>query len=410
MSDAPQVTTPPTGMLASFRVPGFARLWIGAVLFSMGQWMERVAIGWFVFDVTDSILLTAVSFSVRSAPAIILGPIAGAVSDRYPRGRVLAMTAAALGSVVLLVAAMVFLDRVTLVALFLLIAMSGSGMSFSTTALQALAGDLVGREGIANAISLTSVGQRAVGVAGALSGGALVGLIGPGPTFLLATLPFAAAAFTYAGIPIPVRAAGSRSASFFSDVVDGLRTVLRIPVVALLLAMMVLVEIVGFSYQSMLPVVAERVLNVGPSGLGGLFAASAVGSMLGTMLLTAISGRRRQGMVLVAACGAFGVALISLGVSTFYAVSIVAALCVGAAAAMVDALEWILLQKSVPDELRGRVLGAWAVAIGFGWVGPVILGGIAEVAGPQAALVAAGVVLVAAAGVIGAGARSLRAL
>lgn len=392
----------------SFSVPGYRRLWAGAVLFALGQWMERVAVGWFVLDTTGSVFLTAASFAARSAPSIILGPVAGAISDRARRSRVLALTAAGTAAVFLVMAALVYLDGFSVGALLVLVALSGCGMIFSTANLHALAGDIVGPARLSNAIALTSTGQRAVAAVGSIGGGVFIEVLGPGPTFILAAIPVAAAAVIYAGIPAPARSIARSGASLLTDTVEGLRTVVRIPMVALLLGMMVLVEILGFSYQSLLPVVAERVLEVDATGLGGLVAASSAGSMLGTIALTLLSDLKRQGVLLVGVFGAFGLGLIALGLSGWYLVSLLAVCCVGAAAAMVDALEWILLQKHVPDELRGRVLGAWGVAIGFGWVGPIVLGAVAARAGAPWALACAGLVLVSAAAIIGVRARSLR--
>ena len=69
--------------------------------------MERTAIGWFVFDLTGSVFLTALAWSARSLPNL-LGPITGAIADRYPRGRVLALSAAGRGAVVLVMALVIF--------------------------------------------------------------------------------------------------------------------------------------------------------------------------------------------------------------------------------------------------------------------------------------------------------------
>lgn len=87
--------------------------------------------------------------------------------------------------------------------------------------------------------------------------------------------------------------------------------------------------------------------------------------------------------------------LIALGTSNWYAISLLAVAGVGACAAMVDALEWIMLQAAVPDRLRGRVLGAWNVAIGFGWVGPLLLGAFADATSVEVALASAGAILIA---------------
>ena len=77
---------------------------------------------------------------------------------------------------------------------------------------------------------------------------------------------------------------------------------------------------------------------------------------------------------------------------------------------MFDALQWILLQAGVDDALRGRALGAWNVAIGFGWLGPLILGAIADAVSVTAAFAVAGTVLLATAAAVSLGARQLRTL
>jgi len=108
--------------------------------------------------------------------------------------------------------------------------------------------------------------------------------------------------------------------------------------------------------------------------------------------------------------GTFGAAMGALGFSQWFVVSLVLAVVIGACAAMFDALQWILLQTGVDDSLRGRALGAWNVAIGFGWLGPLLLGAIADAVSVTAAFALAGVVLMATALIVSVTARELRAL
>ena len=182
----------------------------------------------------------------------------------------------------------------------------------------------------------------------------------------------------------------------------------RVRIVGLLLGLMVVVEILGFSFYSLLPVVAERILGMGPEGLGALMSGAAVGSMAGTGLLAALADRARHGRLLLGAIALFGILLILLGVSHVFAVSVLVVSGIGAMAALVDALEWTLLQTSVDERLRGRVLGAWNHAIGWGWIGPVVLGGLAEGIGVGNALALSGALLLLTGGLVALQSRQLR--
>ena len=102
--------------------------------------------------------------------------------------------------------------------------------------------------------------------------------------------------------------------------------------------------------------------------------------------------------------------VLTIGLSQWFVVSLFLAAGIGCCAAMFDALQWILLQAGVDDALRGRALGAWNVAIGFGWLGPLILGAIADAVSVTAAFAVAGTVLLATAAVVSLGARQLRTL
>jgi predicted MFS family arabinose efflux permease len=178
--------------------------------------------------------------------------------------------------------------------------------------------------------------------------------------------------------------------------------------VRLLVGMMILVEILGFSYNGLLPAVADRVLSVGPEQLGVLTAGAAFGSMLGMLFMVFTADRLRRGLMLIGAFAAFGALLVVLDNSTIFWLSVVAVGGIGASAAMIDALEWIMLQNSVPDELRGRALGGWNFAIGWGWIGPIGLGAIADAMGVATALTLSGTVLLASAAVTFVLTKSLR--
>jgi hypothetical protein len=116
--------------------------------------------------------------------------------------------------------------------------------------------------------------------------------------------------------------------------------------------------------------------------------------MGGTLILVATANRATRGRLLLAVFAVFGVLLMLLGASQIFVVSLGIVAGLGATSAMVDALEWIMLQTAVPDHLRGRALGGWIFAIGFGWLGPISLGALAEVTSVSWAVATGGGLLV----------------
>ena len=331
------------GAVAAFHAPGFRRVWFGAVLVALSIWTERLIIGWFVLDVTGSVLLAALSLGIRGIPNLVLGPIGGAVSDRFPRGRVLAVTALVRAVAVALMSLVVIVDAATVPLLLALVFVTGSMAPFHITSLMPLQAEIVGTARLGNAISLTSVGVLTMGAVGAIGGGALIGWLGPEPTLLAAALPLVCAAAVFAGLrpsarPSPV------PAPLFREVLDGLRVLARTPAVRLLLGMMIVATILGFSFASMLPAVAELILEVGPEGLGVLTAGVAVGAVLGTTLLVFTSDRLPHGLMLVGVFVTFGLLVVVLGNSTIFWLSVGATAGIGASGAMVDALQWTMLQ------------------------------------------------------------------
>ena len=105
----------------------------------------------------------------------------------------------------------------------------------------------------------------------------------------------------------------------------------------------------------------------------------AIGGLVGSVLITALSDFGRKGLLAIAIIFIYGVGLISLGISEIFPLSLFIVTVVGVMASSFDALQWTLLMANVPDDMRGRAMGGWIFAIGFGWAGSLELGLIAEV-------------------------------
>ena len=381
----------------AFGYPAYRVLWISSNFTALGTWAERLAVSWLVLVETESVLLSAATFAMRSAPGIVTAPLGGAVADRFPRTRLLPITAVVRAALMLLIALVAGRGFENPWLIFLLVALGGVVNSFDMPAKQGLITDLVPRDVRMNAISLHSVGSLAVGAIGALASGVTAERLG-----IPAALTAAAVMVLIGGaivLLVPsARAAGGDQQTplraVFRDAADGIRLMTGMPLVATLLLMAIAVEIFGFAYQAVIPAMARDELQVTESGLGTLQFAAGMGAVAGAVALSMLGDFRRKGRLLLSVTLGYGLGLLGVALSPNLAVALMLVTLVGAMAAGFDAMQLTLLQATVPDNMRGRVVGGWIFAIGFGWVGHLAMGAVGDAVGVRWAIGGAGVVVV----------------
>lgn len=383
--------------LRAFQYPAYRRLWAAGLLVSFGNWIERLAVGWLVFDQTGSVFLTALAFAVRHAPSLLVAPFAGAITDRVERRRLLVGAYLSKAGLVGVLAVIVASGVDSVWPILVVVALSGILFTFEMPGAQALITDIVGRKDSMNGISLYSVGVRAVGVLGALISGLIIASAGAMPVFALAAGVYAIGAIVMHFVKARAASRPRIEGSVLQNTVEGFKVMAGLPVVATLLGLAIFVEILAFSYMAVLPSLARDALEVDARGLGLLVTMAGLGSFLGTVLLAALGDYRRKGLLILGAMLIYGVALIGFGSSGLFGLSLVLIAGVGMMAGIFDALQWTLLQANVPDRMRGRAVGAWVFAIGFGWVGQLEVGAVGEAIGVGAALMLNGALVAIAA-------------
>ena len=383
---------------AAFAYPAYSLLWLSSNFVALGSWAERLAVGWLILEQTDSVLLSALSFAFRSAPGIIAAPFGGTIADRFPRNKLLPFTALIRAFAITMTALIALKGFTNPWPIYVLIAVEGVVNSFEMPAKQGLITDIVPRETRMNAISVHSVGIRSVGAAGALASGIIAEFIG-----IPAALFVAAGSILIGGVIVlfvptiqsTARIARSSIRRIFREAVIGIRSMLRLPTVSTLLWMAIVVEIFGFAYDSVMPAFARNELNISESGLGTLRFAAGVGAVIGAIALSMLGDFRRKGPLLLGITAGYGLGLMGVASSPNLLMALLLVTMVGAAASMFDAMQWTLLQANVPDRLRGRVIGGWVFAIGFGWVGHLAMGAVGEIIGVRWAIGGAGLVVAA---------------
>ena len=374
---------------AALAVRDFRIFWLGQLVSVTGTWMQTVAQGWLVLQLTGSPFVLGLAAAARSVPVLLLAFPAGIVADRFDRRLIVITTnlVAAIASTLLGVLAIT--DNVNVPIILGIAAILGVTNAFEMPARQSYVSELIGRQHLANAIALNSLLFNSARVVGPAIAGILVAVVGPGWAFLLNGLSFVPVIvglllISVVYVPRPVGAA--RSA--LPEVLRYLRGEPRIALLLLLLA----AQTIFASGQFILgPALAED-LGQGAEGLGVMLSASGVGAVVGGIRLAATAHYSERWRRLLLAGLALGAGLSAIGVAQSYAVTLLCLALTGWGTITFNASANTLIQSIVPDVLRGRVLSLYVLMLlGLMPVAGVLMGALATAVGSAEAIAIGGV-------------------
>jgi MFS family permease len=353
------------------------------VLASVGSEMQSVAVGWELYQRTDSAASLGMVGLVQVVPIILLSLPAGHVNDRYSRKLVLIVAQALVALAALGLAALSFLQGpVPLVYVCLLVA--GIGRAFSAPARWALVPQVVPAELLANAITWNSSGWQIAATVGPALGGLVIWLTGQAVGAYLLTV-LCSGALILLLIPIrPHSGPRIREPLTVETLLAGVRFVGQTKLILATITLDLFAVLLGGA-TALLPVYARDILHVGAAGLGWMRAAPSLGALFMAVVLTQRPPLRRAGPALLWAVAGFGGATIVFGISENFALSLAMLALLGALDNISVVVRGTLVQVLTPDAMRGRVsavnavfigcsneLGAFESGITAHWLGPVV--------------------------------------
>jgi len=383
----------------AFHTPGFPVLWGAALCSQVGVGMQQVLLGWLVLSMTDSSSMVGVLFAVRSAPNVLVGFAAGAITDRLDRRMLMRLTACGMALVSWLIAWLCYMGHLHIWQLLLCAGLFGLLQAFEATARQAYTCDVVGVSSAVQGLALLSLVQCLGRVLGAILAGTTLQWWGTGVSFVVMGMSYGASVAALWTLRHRGTAAPHVQESMWQNVVAYGQELRSNRVMQSLMLSTAGAELLGFSHQVMLPILAKDVLHSGATGLGMLTAARSLGGVLGSGLLTALQPTRHRGALLLTTLVLFGSGLVMLAHAPYFWLAVICVMFVSSMAAATDILHMALLQHSVANKQRGRAMGAWVVGSGTGPVGHLEIGYLAGVAGAPLALLLNGLALIVLAGV-----------
>lgn len=364
------------------------QLYAGGQLVSLaGTWMQTIAQGWLVYQLTGSEVLLGVVGFASAIPAFIISPIAGVVVDRVSRRNLLIVTQTISMLLAFILAALAFTGLVQVWHVIVLAVILGAVNAFDSPARQAFVVDMVGRDDMSNAIALNSMTFNAARVIGPMVGGILLATVGSAWCFAINGLSFLAVIISMLFMKLQPLRKQHDTSSPWAQLKSGISYAVSHPDLRSLLLLALFFSTFGISYMTVLPAFVERVLHADAASYGLLNSAAGLGAVTGAFFLATYGDRGRRGLWLFCAAMTFPVILILFALNSNYIASMVLAYLLGVGFMTQFTLINTLLQTLVDDNMRGRVLSLYTLTLfGISPFGNLAVGALSEVLGLNVSL------------------------
>ena len=367
----------------------FARLWWANLGSQTAFWMQSVAQGWLVLQLTDSPFALGLLAFFRSIPMLLLSPLGGVMADRLDRRKILLVAQTLMASAALAIAILVLIDRIHILHLVVSSLILGSSFAINVPARNALVANLVPRSDLGNAIALNSTTVNTARVVGPSVAGFLIGAIGIAGAYFAQVVGHVWSVVNIWRMQPPPTRRRAR-ASTLADLREGFAYVRRNRPMLALMLLALGPSLFGMPIALLLPAFVKQDLGAGPETLGVLLGSLGVGALIGSIVVVTFASFPHKGKVLFSAIFASGLMLIALSFtrSVVAAGSVLAF--VGFFQAMYMATNQMTVQLIVPDELRGRVTSLRMMTFGLSPLGVLPLSAVAELLGTPVAVLLGG--------------------
>ena len=368
----------------------------GQVVSNTGSWMQRVAQDWLVLELThNSGTALGITTGLQFLPLLLFGLWGGVIADRYSKRRILMVTQTVMGALALLLGVLALTGTVQIWQVYALAFALGLATVVDNPTRQAFAVEMVGRDGMANAIALNSAVFNLARIAGPAVAGVVIGWLGTPAGFLVNAASYGAVLIGLKLMrPAELRPA-QRAERGPGQLREALTYVRARPALWLPLVLVFFVATFGMNFQVTTALMSRTVFHTSASAFGLASAVFAVGA-LGGALLAARRSRPTMRLLLVTSL-MFGIFEIVTGVVPDYLTFLIALVPTGVTLLTFTTAANASTQLNTAPEMRGRVMGLYMlVFLGGTPLGSPLAGWLAAVFGARLSMVAGGVISVAA--------------
>lgn len=329
-------------------------LWVGLLISVAGTQMQNAAVNWHTYEISGSPLALGGLGLARLFPIVIFSLLGGVVADTRNRRKVMFITQSIMMGSAFVLGIVTLLNLVNLWWIYGLGAINAAAAAFDLPSRQSLTPNLVPRQDLTNAITLSSMVFQIASIAGPGIAGVLIGKFGVGIIYWINGISYIALLGALLLMKTATPPKLKASDANFKTMLEGLRYVLQERII---LSTMLLDFFATFfsGANTMLPIFASDILRVGPEGYGILAAAESLGSVLMGIFVSVWGDIKAKGVWLLTGVAIYGAATVGFGLSSLYALSILFLALVGAGDTLSTILRSTIRQLVTPDQLRGRM-------------------------------------------------------
>ncbi len=343
-----------TQRFPALRYRDFRLLWSGLLVSNTGSHMQFAAINWHIFILTHSALALGFIGLSRFIPIVIFSLIGGAVADAHNRKKILLVTQISMTILSLILAVTTLTHTVTPLIIYAITALSAVALAFDSPPRQAFIPSLVRKEHLANAMSLNVIMFQTSMMVGPALAGIVISQFGIGTVYLLNAISFTSVITALLLMKTSGEIEGMPSRVSFRAVLEGLAFV-KSRAIIWSTTLLDFFSTFFASATALLPIFAEKILQVGPVGFGFLYAAPSIGAVLAGYVLAHMGTIKHQGKVLLVSVALYGVATIAFGLSKTFVLSFFALFLVGMGDSVSTVIRNTIRQLTTPDYIRGRM-------------------------------------------------------
>ena len=370
----------------AFQSENYKKYFLGQLISMIGTWMQIVAQSWLVLQLTDSVFLIGLVMALSTLPTLLFTFFGGVIVDRFPKKDILFATQIASMILAFLLGVLTIFGWITIWEICTISFLLGTVNAIDAPARQAFVSELVNKEQLASAIALNSGVFNSARVIGPTVAGIMIAIIGTGGAFILNALSYIAVLFALKKIKID-SVIKTHLPNPIVAIKEGLDYSFKHPIIRTLFLVIGIVSIFGWSYTTVLPVIAKKVFHVDAAGLGYLYAASGLGSLLATITIALYSKKFSPLYFIVGGTLIFSISIFLFSFTDNIHTASILLFFSGFGLLSFASQANTTIQMLVKSEFRGRVMSIYVLMfIGLTPFGNLQIGWVSEYFGTSFAL------------------------
>ena len=372
---------------AAFQHRNYRLYFSGQLVSLIGTWMTNTAQGWLVYQLTGSKALLGVVAAAGTAPMLVFSTLGGWAADRFPKRSVLVCTQVAMMILAFIFAGLVWSNLIRPWEIIVLGLCGGVAMAFDMPARQSFVVEIASREDLMNAISLNSAMFNGARIIGPAVAGFLMAKVGIALCFFIDGVSFLAVLAGLLMMRLPAHFPSAARGGPLAESLEGFRYVWNHVRVRTIFALFAIVGIFGWSYSVLMPAFARDVLHLGEQGYGFLLGASGIGALIGALTTATFGTNISPRKLAFGGVWLFSAMLLIFAFNRNLTIAMICLAGTGFGMMLFFSTSNTTVQTIVPDEMRGRVMGIWALIFG-GMIpfGSLEVGAVAHFVGTSATL------------------------